>query len=651
MEQRGPIPMDQEKHKLLLQQFKQPSKSPTMDDDIDIEEHDVLDNPRIKSIFPDLSRVKIEVPDDEEELVEEQYGILDPTEEPQDMQYQYEYSFETADDMPEEFVQDGSQEELEEDGEDEENGYFYDNQIILGSKPSPDFELLYEEALTSQPIVYLENWEDRLKSSPCFCDTCEILFPTVNALDAHKMISHSYLVAMDMPQKNTARKSTATSKYCNHCAKTFPDDTSLIKHLYELLPLNNFSKVKEEKIEPDNSKKKFSTSVPWPKKIKIEPREVKIEPLEKDVKPKLKGTKHMGIHSFPNEDYKIKVIEPDTGKVLYLTGNNRVKDDGNTDSRRSKRRSEMSEETSPIKKPRTSLRELDTPLSERKSSRRIIAKASTSRDSGMEFDDTPNQISVPDEISIHDNVNNVTDTDIDTSDMISPGKNNDTLDKNGLSSRLKSRIIVKGYGRELYKCDHCNLHYMKKESYVYHFNRNPGPHEFADKFKCEICDLEFSKHTLPRHKYVHHDNMGLKKEDFIILTDVLSNEQETSEEIKVENVSEVLDTSTEVVSENDSINNTKVLSDVNVSDNIDTEILSDVNNSDNFDAEIVSEINNSDNIDAEIHSEIINSDNCDAKNLSGVNVSDICDTNSENVSKVSSDVNISDTEILSDVNS
>lgn len=32
-----------------------------MSDDIDIEEHDVLDNPRIKNIFPDITSIKTEV--------------------------------------------------------------------------------------------------------------------------------------------------------------------------------------------------------------------------------------------------------------------------------------------------------------------------------------------------------------------------------------------------------------------------------------------------------------------------------------------------------------------------------------------------------------------------------------------------------------
>lgn len=37
-----------------------------MSDDIDIEEHDVLDNPRIKNIFPDIASIKTEVIDYEE---------------------------------------------------------------------------------------------------------------------------------------------------------------------------------------------------------------------------------------------------------------------------------------------------------------------------------------------------------------------------------------------------------------------------------------------------------------------------------------------------------------------------------------------------------------------------------------------------------
>lgn len=100
--------------------------------------------------------------------------------------------------------------------------------------------------------VLLEDWGPRLGASKCFCKDCEILFPTRNALDAHKMAAHSFLVALDA---NKAIKSTAkdfrggaaalssaseghvagTSKYCNHCNKTFANDTALISHLYQIL--------------------------------------------------------------------------------------------------------------------------------------------------------------------------------------------------------------------------------------------------------------------------------------------------------------------------------------------------------------------------------------------------------------------------------
>lgn len=134
------------------------------------------------------------------------------------------------------------------------------NKIILGSKPSIDYDTLYREALHSNVSVYLENWEDRLQNSACYCNDCEILFPTVNALDAHKSVRHSFLVALDTPRRNTARKSTTvtSSRFCNHCNKIFTDDTALIKHLYELLPLNNYRQPTPEplKIEANSTRYK-----------------------------------------------------------------------------------------------------------------------------------------------------------------------------------------------------------------------------------------------------------------------------------------------------------------------------------------------------------------------------------------------------------
>ncbi|XP_035457342.2 zinc finger protein 91-like [Spodoptera frugiperda] len=242
-----------------------------MEDDIDIEEHNVLDNPRIKSIFPDLSRVKIEIADDDDGVVEEHYEM--PIENAEGL-YQYEYSFDNTEDNEEPLHYE------EEEEEQEGQTYFFNNQIILGSKPPVDWDALKMEAETSHPVVDLEDWGPTLESSPCYCSTCAILFPTVNALDAHKMISHSYLVAIDLTPKNTARKSTVTSKYCHHCSKNFPDDTSLIKHLYELLPLN--FPVKEEPGDSEMPKPKKSV-IPFPKKVKSATpiqKNVKIEPKE-----------------------------------------------------------------------------------------------------------------------------------------------------------------------------------------------------------------------------------------------------------------------------------------------------------------------------------------------------------------------------------
>lgn len=266
-----------------------------MDEDIDIEEHDVLDNPKIRDIFPDLSLVKIEAPDENEQ---DHYEVplefevdLDQAcnikkeilsdDENDFMALSYDHDTESNACHYNENDKDscGIEQSVQSSSAYEQNGSTYEqnnsafeqndnaicnydqsaveqsamqigigneynfaNKIILGSKPQPclDYDTLYKEALESIATVALEDWNVRLNSSPCYCHSCEILFPTVNALDAHKGVKHSLLVAMETPKHNTARKSTAKSSFCHHCNKTFPNYNVLIKHLYQLLPLNNF---------------------------------------------------------------------------------------------------------------------------------------------------------------------------------------------------------------------------------------------------------------------------------------------------------------------------------------------------------------------------------------------------------------------------
>lgn len=55
--------------------------------------------------------------------------------------------------------------------------------------------------------VALKDWGQYLKTNPCYCDTCKILFPTVNCLDSHKMSAHSFLVAFTNRKEDTDSES------------------------------------------------------------------------------------------------------------------------------------------------------------------------------------------------------------------------------------------------------------------------------------------------------------------------------------------------------------------------------------------------------------------------------------------------------------
>ncbi|XP_026760447.1 zinc finger protein Xfin-like isoform X2 [Galleria mellonella] len=257
-----------------------------MSDDIDIEEHDILDNPQIKDMLPQIISIKSEPLD----LDEEEFDEYDNS--------HYEYTEDDGTPNP----------DLEESTE---LIYHSNNKIILGSKPAAPVSNIH-----SQVRILLEDWRERLESSDCYCKECQILFATRNGIDSHNMASHSFLIPLEeeimtntarksttqtqgniytarkstsfvsmnvarkstqplfnVAKKTTARKSTVTpksttntarkstsamarnvtsdivkkvdivgitsTKYCNHCNKHFSDNTLLITHLYELLTSNS----------------------------------------------------------------------------------------------------------------------------------------------------------------------------------------------------------------------------------------------------------------------------------------------------------------------------------------------------------------------------------------------------------------------------
>ncbi|XP_063372002.1 uncharacterized protein LOC134660206 [Cydia amplana] len=281
-----------------------------MADDIDIEEHDVLESLRRRHEQPDSFIVKSEPL----EVEYEESNYEDPN---------YENQWTWDQDKVEIKI------EPREDTENAEDFRF--GKIILGSKPAqlpednqetPGGSQVREVEYNYNMSLVLDDWGPILDRSNCYCKTCKTLFATVNALDAHKMIAHSFLVATDKqpsPERNKAYKSTAKPsiavndstckichfqfkgtvgksnllrhyrnihrvdpktininsdfkswRVCNHCNMYFPDDTSLVKHLYELLPLNDKTPTKDDKTvgQPVKPKPVLNTVKNIPKAVK-----------------------------------------------------------------------------------------------------------------------------------------------------------------------------------------------------------------------------------------------------------------------------------------------------------------------------------------------------------------------------------------------
>lgn len=200
-----------------------------MADDIDIEEHDILDNPRVQNILPQISNIKTE-PLDYQESYDEHYGGEQSECEVgfienllrEDEAYSQDHERRTSSPSVS-----ASSDEAEPPDSVEQPAIVQrpPNRIILGSKPCPKRKKIKHLS------ILLEDWSVRLNCSPCYCKDCKTLFATRNALDAHNMTAHSFLVALETPKE----PQTDSHKYCNHCQKYFEDDDLLIQHLYDLI--------------------------------------------------------------------------------------------------------------------------------------------------------------------------------------------------------------------------------------------------------------------------------------------------------------------------------------------------------------------------------------------------------------------------------
>ncbi|XP_041984276.1 uncharacterized protein LOC121736873 isoform X2 [Aricia agestis] len=220
-----------------------------MADDIDIEEHDLMDNPQLGNIFPCITNIKSEVIDYEDENgYLEENGYMEPNKVIKKEPCAYESNpninsnviiFGTKPSTPQQCHKASTSANKESSNEIsfENNDDDDDDDYIDGNDEDPDIKPC---------SVVLKDWHSFLINSSCYCSQCEILFPTPNAIESHRMTDHSFLVAVS---HNKAIKSTSkgtikddsqvnrrSDLLCRHCNIFFPSENYLILHLNSLLP-------------------------------------------------------------------------------------------------------------------------------------------------------------------------------------------------------------------------------------------------------------------------------------------------------------------------------------------------------------------------------------------------------------------------------
>lgn len=271
-----------------------------MSDEIEIEEHDVLDNPTIKRIFPDISVIKKEL----NEYYDEALSAL-----PQinlDKKNQETTSSELEDQshvaIPNKHEMASSSDGPKTKGTKRPGDHLHQNIIILGSKPNTKSRRNSNNVAKKEPKLILEDMSYWLNNSTRFCKNCLILFPKSNLLNMHNRHVHSkrtnvmtsklgckigILYKCNICKKrfsnsgnlsrhirnlhgdvyksfltedpgnnssNDSSKSEKTSGFsCFHCQELFPSQSCMIEHLYNVLKPGNISK-SDKSISPTSTK-------------------------------------------------------------------------------------------------------------------------------------------------------------------------------------------------------------------------------------------------------------------------------------------------------------------------------------------------------------------------------------------------------------
>ncbi|CAK1599874.1 unnamed protein product, partial [Parnassius mnemosyne] len=234
-----------------------------MADDIDIEEHDVMDNPVIRNIFPDLSILKKEVLDeyDETSTIEQTFNEEEKSLNCNSENY---INFTSVPNVHREsfdgdiMLRFGEKRKINDKvpvvGE-SSTVALHKNKIILGSKPSSkpiqkNLECKSDPKLNTATVV-LKNLRPFLDNCNKYCEICFILFPNSKNLDNHKKCLHCSLSTekkhIDVPKIDLEKQSEnicVNKPKCNICHKTFASHSSLSKHRRNI----HFIRVKIRKV-------------------------------------------------------------------------------------------------------------------------------------------------------------------------------------------------------------------------------------------------------------------------------------------------------------------------------------------------------------------------------------------------------------------
>ncbi|XP_034841169.1 zinc finger protein 91-like [Maniola hyperantus] len=183
-----------------------------MAEDIDIEEHDLLQNPIIQRIFPDLSVLKQEIMDVDEGFPEK---VTNSKETDKNIKMDKNILINKIQFTDNINVSDTTQSHF---------ACSFHRKIILGSKPSKEIK-----NLTSDLKVMLQNIRPYLIRTKRFCDKCLILFPNKGSLNDHKSSVHTILECnskQNYPLNPTYKKSYK----CSLCQGEYSAKCSLRRH-------------------------------------------------------------------------------------------------------------------------------------------------------------------------------------------------------------------------------------------------------------------------------------------------------------------------------------------------------------------------------------------------------------------------------------